>query len=55
MKTAINFIPNLSILDGWWNEGYNGSEKDRNGWAINPDNIEASDRQAQDWNDAKSM
>ncbi len=29
-KTAINGIPNLSVLDGWWAEGYNGS----NGWAI---------------------
>jgi glycogen phosphorylase len=30
MKAAINGVPNLSILDGWWYEGYNGS----NGWAI---------------------
>ncbi|HXK58324.1 MAG TPA: alpha-glucan family phosphorylase [Acidobacteriota bacterium] len=29
-KAAINGIPNCSILDGWWYEGYNGS----NGWAI---------------------
>jgi starch phosphorylase len=29
MKAAINGVPNLSILDGWWEEGYNGS----NGWA----------------------
>ena len=31
MKAAINGAPNLSILDGWWCEGYNG----RNGWAVN--------------------
>ena len=31
-KAAANGIPNLSILDGWWAEGYNGS----NGWAIDP-------------------
>jgi starch phosphorylase len=30
MKAAINGVPNLSVLDGWWIEGYNG----RNGWAI---------------------
>ena len=29
-KAALNGIPNLSVLDGWWAEGYNGS----NGWAI---------------------
>jgi len=30
MKAALNGVPNLSILDGWWAEAYNG----RNGWAI---------------------
>jgi starch phosphorylase len=30
MKAAINGVPHLSILDGWWIEGYNG----RNGWAF---------------------
>jgi glycogen phosphorylase len=30
MKAAVNGIPNCSILDGWWVEGYNGA----NGWAI---------------------
>jgi starch phosphorylase len=30
MKAALNAIPSVSILDGWWDEGYNGS----NGWAI---------------------
>jgi glycogen phosphorylase len=29
-KAALNGLPNCSILDGWWAEGYNG----RNGWAI---------------------
>jgi starch phosphorylase len=32
MKAALNGVPHLSILDGWWHEGYNGA----NGWAINP-------------------
>jgi starch phosphorylase len=31
-KAAINGVPNLSVLDGWWNEGYHGD----NGWAISP-------------------
>ncbi|MCB2147790.1 MAG: alpha-glucan family phosphorylase [Deltaproteobacteria bacterium] len=30
MKAALNGVPHLSILDGWWIEGYNG----RNGWAF---------------------
>ncbi len=30
MKAAMNGILNLSILDGWWPEGYDGA----NGWAI---------------------
>ena len=29
-KASLNGVPNLSVLDGWWAEGYNG----RNGWAI---------------------
>ncbi len=32
-KVALNGIPNLSVLDGWWAEGYNGA----NGWAISSD------------------
>jgi starch phosphorylase len=31
-KAGINGVLNLSVLDGWWDEGYNGS----NGWAITP-------------------
>jgi starch phosphorylase len=30
MKASVNGVPNLSIQDGWWIEGYNGS----NGWAF---------------------
>ncbi|OGR87821.1 MAG: alpha-glucan phosphorylase, partial [Elusimicrobia bacterium RIFCSPHIGHO2_02_FULL_57_9] len=29
-KAAVNGVPSLSVLDGWWEEGYNGN----NGWAI---------------------
>jgi len=31
-KAAINGVMNLSVLDGWWGEGYDGE----NGWAITP-------------------
>ncbi|WP_243545719.1 alpha-glucan family phosphorylase [Pseudodesulfovibrio tunisiensis] len=30
MKAAVNGVPNCSILDGWWDEAYDG----HNGWAI---------------------
>jgi len=30
MKSALNGVPNLSIRDGWWLEGFNG----RNGWTF---------------------
>jgi starch phosphorylase len=30
MKAALNGVPQLSILDGWWCEGFNG----KNGWAF---------------------
>ena len=32
-KAALNGVPHMSILDGWWYEGYQGT----NGWAIDPD------------------
>ena len=32
MKAGMNGVLNLSILDGWWDEGYDGE----NGWAIKP-------------------
>ncbi|HMM72506.1 MAG TPA: alpha-glucan family phosphorylase [Rhodocyclaceae bacterium] len=32
IKAAMNGVPNLSVLDGWWGEGYDGT----NGWAIKP-------------------
>jgi starch phosphorylase len=50
MKAAQNGVPNVSVLDGWWDEGF----KDDNGWAIggrdsNPD------ESAQDWADAQDL
>ena len=35
MKAALNGVPNLSILDGWWLECYNG----QNGWAFGGQDI----------------
>lgn len=32
MKAALNGVPQLSTIDGWWEEGYEGN----NGWAIEP-------------------
>jgi len=43
MKAAINGTLNLSILDGWWCEGYSGD----NGWAIG-NGEEHADRDYQD-------
>lgn len=34
MKAALNGVPSLSILDGWWMEGYNR----KNGWAFGDGN-----------------
>ncbi|MHA1449110.1 MAG: alpha-glucan family phosphorylase [Candidatus Hodarchaeales archaeon] len=49
MKAAMNFIPNFSILDGWWAEGYTG----KNGWAIGDGSV--PDRDEQDRKDADSI
>ncbi|BCA56708.1 putative glycogen phosphorylase [Nitrospira sp. KM1] len=50
MKAALNGAVNLSILDGWWQEGYNGA----NGWGIQP-LIDNPDVQAQDQHDAEQL
>ena len=49
-KAALNGVPHLSVLDGWWQEGYDGA----NGWAItsSPD---PSDPHAQDSQDAEQL
>jgi starch phosphorylase len=50
MKAAINAVPSVSILDGWWDEGYNG----RNGWAIGGRETDPDD-EAQDAADAAEL
>jgi starch phosphorylase len=50
MKAAINGVPNLSIGDGWWAEGYSGA----NGWRIDG-RIESDDHAAVDAADADAL
>ena len=49
MKASMNGVINLSVRDGWWNEGYNG----RNGWAI--DDFKGGSHQEEDESDARSL
>jgi starch phosphorylase len=42
MKASLNGLPQLSILDGWWIEGFNGD----NGWAFGSDR--GNNRDAED-------
>jgi starch phosphorylase len=44
MKAAANGVPNLSILDGWWREGW--SPDNSNGWGIEPSQLEGDAQDA---------
>jgi starch phosphorylase len=50
MKAAINGVPHLSIGDGWWAEGFNGS----NGWLIDTPSM-GNDLGAQDAVDVEAL
>ena len=53
-KVAAHGGLNLSVLDGWWPEGYNGN----NGWAIGPEptgDYGTADPEVQDEQDAASL
>jgi starch phosphorylase len=50
MKAAVNGIPHLSVRDGWWNEGYNGS----NGWVIG-EGVNTTDPEEEDRLDSASL
>jgi starch phosphorylase len=50
MKAAANGVVNVSVLDGWWDEGWNGE----NGWAIGGRET-SLDEAAQDWADAQDL
>ena len=49
-KASLNGAPNMSILDGWWPEAYNG----KNGWSIGEER-EYANLDEQDWNDAQHL
>ena len=49
-KAALNGAPNLSVLDGWWPEAYNGL----NGWIIGEEKEYASEEE-QDTADSRSL
>lgn len=38
MKAALNGVPQLSIMDGWWMEGFNG----KNGWAFDHKEVDGN-------------
>jgi starch phosphorylase len=42
MKAALNGVPNLSIMDGWWIEAFNG----KNGWAFGDGEVGGDRNQA---------
>ncbi len=44
MKASLNGVPQLSILDGWWSEGFNG----KNGWGFGDGTDNAENRDAVD-------
>jgi starch phosphorylase len=50
MKAAMNAVVNVSVLDGWWDEGFEGD----NGWAIGGREMDP-DEAAQDWADAQDL
>jgi starch phosphorylase len=50
MKAGMNGVLNLSILDGWWDEGYDGE----NGWAIKPASPQL-DQHGRDREEARSL
>jgi starch phosphorylase len=50
-KAALNGVPHLSVLDGWWAEAYDGT----NGWAIGEASEEPADPDARDAADAEAL
>jgi glycogen phosphorylase len=50
MKAGMNGAINLSILDGWWDEGYDGE----NGWAIKPASPDL-DPHRRDYEEARTL
>jgi starch phosphorylase len=55
MKAAMNGVPNLSVLDGWWPEAYHPAQGDRvqNGWAFGE--VQYGDWDTQDEVDSQAL
>jgi starch phosphorylase len=55
MKAAMNGVPNLSVLDGWWPEAYHPEEGERpaNGWAFG--DVQHDDWDTQDEVDSQAL
>ncbi len=55
MKAAMNGVPNLSALDGWWPEAYHPADGSRpaNGWAFGE--VEYNDWETQDEMDSQAL
>lgn len=54
MKAALNGVLNFSILDGWWIEGYNLSNK-KAGWSIGPEPSDPNAEKVDDKADAEDL
>ncbi len=50
-KAALNGVPHFSILDGWWYEGYKGT----NGWAIDSGAPDGATDEFRDGADAETL
>jgi glycogen phosphorylase len=50
-KAALNGVPHLSVLDGWWYEGY----RETNGWAIESEATEGFSEEQRDQADADAL
>ncbi|HET8742149.1 MAG TPA: alpha-glucan family phosphorylase [Gaiella sp.] len=55
MKSAANGGLNLSVLDGWWYEGYEADETGANGWEIDGSAFEGEEESAQDARHAHAL
>jgi starch phosphorylase len=55
MKAAMNGVPNLSVLDGWWPESYHPADENRaaNGWAFGE--VQYDDWETQDEVDSQAL
>jgi starch phosphorylase len=55
MKAAMNGVPNLSVLDGWWPEAYHPAQDGRpaNGWAFGE--VQYGDWNTQDEVDSQAL